>query len=101
MQPVYTPIDPDFFDLFEKEMKKSPARIIYFGFQEEVVLEEASGKIREIADKGNEGHYAVFENGDEVRVDRIITYNGKPGPAYDEYDAYGLACLTCQAGYQG
>jgi hypothetical protein len=41
----------------------------------------------------------VFENGDEVRTDRIIVYNGKPGPAYDEYDAYALAPLTCKAGY--
>jgi hypothetical protein len=36
--------------------------------------------------------------GEQVRLDRIITINGKPGPAFDEYDNYANACLSCQGG---
>jgi hypothetical protein len=45
--------------------------------------------------------YLVFDSGDEVRIDRIITINGIPGPAYDEYDAFALACLNCNVGADG
>jgi hypothetical protein len=34
----------------------------------------------------------------KIRLDRIIVFNGKPGPAYDEYDSYALACLDCTGG---
>ncbi len=27
---VYTPIDPDFFDLFQQEIKKGSVKVIYF-----------------------------------------------------------------------
>jgi hypothetical protein len=33
-----------------------------------------------------------------IRVDRIITVFGKPGAAFDEYDAYANACLSCTGG---
>jgi len=36
--------------------------------------------------------------GEQVRLDCIITINGKPGPAFDEYDSYANACLSCQGG---
>ena len=42
----------------------------------------------------------IFQNGNEVRVDRIIVYNGKPGPAFDEYQAFANECLSCKAGYE-
>ncbi len=99
MKPKYMPVDPGYFELFEQEMEKNDARVIYFAFASEPELEESRGKIIKIDDKSQEGHFLLFENGDEVRLDRIIVINGIPGPAYDEYDSYALAPLTCQAGY--
>ncbi|MDY9919310.1 MAG: hypothetical protein U2P89_10625 [Proteiniphilum sp.] len=99
MKPKYMPVDPGYFELFEREMEKNDARVIYFAFASEPELEESRGKIIEVDDKGQEGLFLLFENGDEVRLDRIIVINGIPGPAYDEYDSYALAPLTCQAGY--
>lgn len=95
----YIPIDPDFFDLFQKEMDKDLVKVFYFDIENYPQLEEAEGKVTGIVDKKQSGQFMVFDNGDEVRLDRIVVYNGKPGPAYDEYDAYALAPLTCKAGY--
>jgi hypothetical protein len=98
MQPLYLPIDPDFFDLFEKEMKKDSVRVVYFGKGTE--LEELKGKVETIIKKNGNEYFMKFQNDEEVRVDRIIVYNGRPGPAFDEYDAYALECLSCKAGYE-
>ena len=96
---AYTPIDPDFFDLFQQEIKKGSVKVIYFDANQFPHLKESNGKVTAIVSKQESGQFMVFENGNEVRLDRIIVYNGRPGPAYDEYDAYALAPLTCKAGY--
>ena len=98
MKPTYLPIDPDFFDMFEKEIKKDSIRIVYFGHGTN--LEEANGKAKAIINKNGNEYFIKYLSGQEVRVDRIIVYNGKPGPAFAEYDAYALACLSCKAGYE-
>ncbi len=98
-QLAFTPIDPDFFDLFQHEMYKDSVKVIYFDVENYPQLKESNGKATAIVNKEKQGQFMVFENGDEVRLDRIVVYNGKPGPAYDEYDAYALAPLTCKAGY--
>jgi hypothetical protein len=99
MKPKYMPVDPGYFEIFEREMEKDDARVIYFAFAGEPKLEESRGKITGVEDQGKEGHCLRFENNDQVRLDRIVVINGIPGPAYDEYDSYALAPLTCQAGY--
>lgn len=99
MKSKYIPVDPHFFDLFKKEMAKGEAKVIYFAFSEEPELEESKSNIVNIDAFQNEGEHLFMENGDKVRLDRIVVINGKPGPAYDEYDSYALAPLTCQAGY--
>lgn len=99
MKPKYIPVEPDYFELFEQEMEKSESRVIYFAFAGEPELEESRGKIAGIDGNGQEGYWLSFEKGDQVRLDRIIVINGIPGPAYDEYDSFALAPLTCQAGY--
>lgn len=98
MQPTYLPIDPDLFELFEKEKENDTTRVVYFG--EGTHLEEVNGKIESVVKKEGNEYFMQFNTGEEVRVDRIIVYNGKPGPAFDEYDAYALECLTCKAGYE-
>ncbi len=99
MKPKYLPIDPAYFELFKQEMGKDEARVIYFAFCNEPELKESRGKIIGMDDQGKEGEFLLFEKRDRVRLDRIIVINGIPGPAYDEYDSYALAPLTCQAGY--
>ena len=98
MKPSYLPIDPDFFDMFEKEIKKESIRVVYFG--KGTNLEEVKGKAKAIVNKNDNEYFIKYVSGQEVRVDRIIVYNGKPGPAFDEYDAYALECLSCKAGYE-
>lgn len=98
-QPAFTPIDPDFPDLFQREIEKGSVKVIYFDTEQYPDLKESNGAVTAIINKGRSGQFMVFANGDQVRTDRIIAYNGKPGPAYDEYDAYALAPLTCKAGY--
>ena len=98
MKPAYLPIDPDFFDYFEKEKKNDSTKVIYFG--EGTNLEEVNDKIEVIVKKNGSEYFLLFKTGEEVRVDRIIVYNGKPGPAFDEYDAFALECLSCRAGYE-
>ena len=98
MQQLYLPIDPDFFDLFEKENEKDSTKVVYFG--EGTKLEEVVDKIDSIVKRKKNAYFMKFQNGEEVRVDRIIVYNGKPGPAFDEYDAYANECLSCKAGYE-
>ena len=98
MKPVYLPIDPDFFDYFEKEKKNDSTKVVYFG--EGTNLEEVNGKIKVIVKKNGSEYFLLFKTGEEVRIDRIIVYNGKPGPAFDEYDAFALECLSCRAGYE-
>ena len=46
-----------------------------------------------------QGLFVVLDNDVAIRVDRIITLFGKPGAAYDEYNAYGNACMDCTGGY--
>ncbi len=98
MKPSYLPIDPDFFDMFEKEIKKESLRVVYFG--KGTNLEEVKGKAKAIVNKNDNEYFFKYVSGQVVRVDRIIVYNGKPGPAFDEYDAYALECLSCKAGYE-
>ena len=46
MKPSYLPIDPDFFDMFEKEIKKESLRVVYFG--KGTNLEEVKGMAKAI-----------------------------------------------------
>ncbi len=98
MKTSYLPIDPDFFDMFENEIKKNSIRVVYFG--NDTNLEEINGKAEAIINENGNEYFIKYISGEKVRVDRIIVYNGKPGPAFDEYDAYALECLSCKAGYE-
>lgn len=96
LEPSYTPVLPVYFDVIESEKDKSYTKVFYFGNGTD--LEEASGKITGIEKTPENEEYLCFDSGDRARLDRIITINGKPGPAYDEYDRYALACLDCSGG---
>lgn len=90
----YSPVDPDFDQIFERlMMEKRSGKIFYFNPKHE--LDEISGAIQRIV-KQPDGEFLETKDLEKVRLDKIITMFGKPGPAYDEYDRYGNACLTCE-----
>lgn len=93
METKFSPVHPDYYDLFSDEQEKENSKVFYFSTGSDV--EEVKGKIINLIKKNDFEEYLLFDSSEEVRIDRIITVNGKPGPAYDEYDAYALACLNC------
>lgn len=93
----YTPIDPDFYEVIEMvKNKKAPVLIHYFNPENE--LADAKGLINGVGINKKHEEFLTLESGDKVRLDRLITLNGRPGPAYGEYDSYALACLECTGG---
>jgi hypothetical protein len=96
MKSQYLPVDPDFSEQFEKTIfGNNPMNIHYFEKGTEV--KTVNGLAKKVVSE-KKGKFIVFENGQRIRFDRIIVFNGKPGPAYDEYDSYALACLDCMGG---
>ncbi|MDD4109604.1 MAG: hypothetical protein PHH93_12880 [Prolixibacteraceae bacterium] len=97
MENQFIPVDPDFYDKI-KELKKKNIliQVHFFGFENE--LKRVKGVIKGIIINNKREEFLEFDSGDNVRLDRIITLDGKPGPAFDEYDGYALACLECTGG---
>jgi len=96
MKLPYLPVDLDFSEQIKKTISgNKPITVHYFEKKNEV--ETVKGLARKTAARNN-GEFIVFENGEKIRLDRIIVFDGKPGPAYDEYDSYALACLDCMGG---
>lgn len=93
MSTVFSPIHPLYYNMFAEEKEKELSKVFYFGNGTEV--EEAKGKITGVVTREAHAQFLIFDTGHKARIDRIITVNGKPGPAYDEYDSYALACLNC------
>jgi hypothetical protein len=88
----YMPVDPDFLDVLEKERQNS-RRLKVFYFVGLETIDSVTGTIERIHESG-EGSFCSID-GKYVYLDRIITLNGRPGPAYDAYDAFSNACLRC------
>ncbi|MGV8091954.1 MAG: hypothetical protein AB2L24_08830 [Mangrovibacterium sp.] len=97
MNEAYLPVDPDFFEIIENEKQRKDQTVVhYFGPDKE--LRDERGNIKDIITVNKREEYLRFENGVQVRLDRIIVINGRPGPAFEEYDGYALACLDCSGG---
>lgn len=94
MKNSYTPIDPDYFEIVEKEILKNKISRVFY-FETDKNLGEENAKVECIETIDNFEKFLKMNNGKRVRMDYIITLNGIPGPAYDEYDRYALACLEC------
>jgi hypothetical protein len=94
----YTPIDPDFYEIIDELSEKDPVFRIFY-FLPDGDIGEVNGKYGEIITK-KDGEFMLIGPTDQVRIDRIIIINGKPGPAYHEYNAFADACLSCKAGYK-
>lgn len=97
MKSTYAPVDPDYFEIVGKEIEKNKLSTIFY-FEKKNIVGEEKGKIKKIETIDNFGKYVLLQSGKLLRLDRIITINGIPGPAYDEYDRFALACLDCNVG---
>jgi hypothetical protein len=94
----YSPVLWDYRELIDEAIKQNRTGKIFF-FSEEGIGESA-GRILEMKEIKSEGVFVFLDTEEKIRIDRIITLFGKPGAAYDEYDAYANACMDCMGGYE-
>lgn len=94
MKNDYMPVAHHFYEIIDREKNKDMEAVVHY-FGEGNELEGSRGKIGEIVREKN-GEFLSVDSGDRVRLDRIITINGKPGPAFDEYDSYANECMDCK-----
>jgi hypothetical protein len=87
------PVSCDFFDIMEDAMmKKKDGKIFYFNEADEV--EELEG-FSETWENTKDGEFLITSKNEKVRLDKIITLYGNPGPAFEKYDGFANACLSC------
>lgn len=99
METSYTPVQWSYREVIEEEIAKaSTGKIFYFCSAGDEVVCSAEGKILNMEDIEGKGVFIQLDPSASVRIDRIITLFGKPGAAYDEYDAYANACMECTGG---
>jgi hypothetical protein len=98
MATSYTPVEWIYREVIEEEITKmTEGKIFYFCDEEPICT--ANGKIVKMEEIAGQGIFIHLEPEKSIRIDRIITLFGKPGAAYDEYDAYANACMDCSGGY--
>lgn len=92
----YLPVDCDFCDeLALLSDRKKFVKLFFFNGPE--TIDVVTGVVTDIATRNREEFCII--GGREVRLDKIVTIDGKPGPAYEQYDAFANACLNCNLGY--
>jgi hypothetical protein len=94
MDNSYTPVEYSYREIIDEEIAKQTCGKI-FHFLEDGTIESSEGTVRRSEEIPGKGLFIHLDNDDMIRIDRIITLFGKPGAAYDEYDAYANACLNC------
>ncbi len=97
MDTTFTPVSYDFRETIQEQIEKKTSGKIFYWEASEVVGEK-SGSISALTDRTGYGMFIILDSSEEVRIDKIITLFGKPGAAFDEYDAFANACLSCTAG---
>ena len=97
MDTTYTPVSYDCREVIEEQIARNTRGKIFFWDSNQQV-EEVIGKVVSLTEVPDKGMFITLDSGAMVRIDRIITLFGKPGAAYDEYDAFANACLSCTAG---
>ena len=95
----YLPVAWEYREVIEEQIKKKAVGKVFF-FGENQSICEGNGTILQMIEIQKEGIFIILENEFRIRIDRIITLFGKPGAAYDEYDAFANACMSCTGGYE-
>ena len=95
-QDTYKPVDHDFYDLLEPHFGKKVK--VYF-FNPNMQVEVSIGILFNIISQ-DKAVFLEIQCDKTVRIDRIVTINGKPGPAYDEYDCLAQNSFSLLKGYE-
>lgn len=93
----FLPVDPEYTEIIQELGASGQVLHIHF-FDEHNRLQEVRGPFSGLILSNSGEEFVVLDGNGQVRIDRIIAVNGRPGPAYDEYDSYALACLDCMGG---
>ena len=93
----FTPVAYEYRETILEQIELRTSGKIFFWKKEEKV-DEVRGTAIKLEDISGKGMYVTIDTGEQVRIDRIITFFGKPGAAYDEYDSFANQCLSCTAG---
>lgn len=97
MNSSYLPVAHEYKEVIEEAIGgHTEGKIFYFDSANEVASVE--GKINDLKELNGTGWFITLDPTISVRIDRIITLFGKPGAAYDEYDAFANACMDCSGG---
>lgn len=91
----FMPIDPDYTEIIEEYISLKKCGKVNF-FNEFGKIDGTSEGVGIELQSSPKGVFLLLSCGDIVRVDKIITLMGRPGPAYEAYDRYANACLTCE-----
>ncbi|QEC53154.1 hypothetical protein EDD80_104126 [Anseongella ginsenosidimutans] len=89
----YLPVPWDFREVLDEAIQKGVSGRIHY-FSPEPQVERVEGRVDALK-KETSGEYLLTDKGEKVRLDKIITLFGKPGPAFDDYESYGNACMNC------
>lgn len=92
---LYTPVAWEYKDVIQEQITKGTNGKIFF-FEQGAEIGEGKGQILEMKEIKNEGTFIFLDSATRIRIDRIITLFGKPGAAYDEYEAYANTCSDCK-----
>jgi hypothetical protein len=98
MDTSYVPVAYDYREVIEEEISKRSSGKIFF-FNADNMVDSLEGMVIKMEEVNGKGIFITLDTGSIVRIDRIITLYGKPGAAFDEYDAYANRCLSCMGGY--
>jgi hypothetical protein len=97
MMSAYLPVQHVYKEIIQEEIRKnSSGKVFYFDALDQVA--DAEGRITSLKELKPEGYFIEMDPAASIRIDRIITLFGKPGPAYDAYDAFANACMDCSGG---
>lgn len=95
----YLPVEWVYRDVITEQIEKGTTGKIFYFCEKEGVC-SALGKILSMNEIEQKGVFICLDSDEWIRIDRIITLFGKPGAAYDEYDAYANACMDCMGGHE-
>jgi len=94
---TYTPVAYEYREVIQEQIARHARGKIFF-WSTGQNIDEAAGEAVKLEEVPGKGIFIVLDSGAQIRIDRIITFFGKPGPAFDEYDAFANQCLACTAG---
>ena len=99
METSYLPVQWEFREVIEEAIARQASGKIFY-FDQDNTVNSVEGRVERMEDIPAKGVFIQLDTNEQVRIDRIITLFGKPGAAYDEYDAYANACMDCMGGYK-